>query len=696
MKKIFLIATCICRTFILSAQSGAANPVPFVIPNLQEWKGGYGQFTLQPSTAIVIEETSASQLLATAKILQKDLQLLTNNAPYPIRTGAPATGDIFLSLHATDTTLGQEGYLLTANPASLHISALHTRGLFWGTRTLLQVLEQDKQHLHFPSGTTKDYPRYAIRGFVLDDGRKFFSLDFLRQYVKLMAYYKMNDFHIHLNDNGFYKHFGKNWDSTYAAFRLQSDTYPNLTAKDGSYTKQEFRELQSLATSYGVNIVPEIDVPAHSLAFTHMRPEIGSKKFGMDHLDLDNPVTYQVIDSVFMEYLEGPDPVFSGPEVHIGTDEYDKSSAEQFRAFTDHYIRLVERYGKKARLWGALTHAKGNTPVKVKGVTMNVWYNGYADPVEMKKAGYDIISTPDGWLYIVPAAGYYYDYLNLPMLYKKWEPVQVGDVRFKDQDPQIKGGSFAVWNDVVGNGITQKDVHDRVFPAMQVLSQKMWRGTDTTQQYDVFAQKASAIGEGPGANMRGKVAGETDLVLDYDLRQGNSKDRSGNKRHIVKTVHSGNRKDGLQLNGGSSFAQTPVQEIGYNYTVAFTIKPDINNGPNATLFSSPGSTVKLKQQQTGKLGFSREGYDYVFDYVVPAGKWTTLAISGDHKGTRLYVDGKLLQSLNAQRISFAGTKDSMTKVQTLFFPLQNIGDTVHAFKGSIRDLKVWNVADKLK
>lgn len=123
---------------------------------------------------------------------------------------------------------------------------------------------------------------------------------------------------------------------------------------------------------------------------------------------------------------------------------------------------------------------------------MNVWYNGYADPKEMKKLGYNMTSTPDGWLYIVPAAGYYYDYLDLRDLFDKWEPVQVGDVRFPDGDPQIRGGSFAVWNDKVGNGITQKDVNDRVFPAMQILSQKMWRGTDSSITFSQFAKGAEA------------------------------------------------------------------------------------------------------------------------------------------------------------------------------------------------------------
>lgn len=106
------------------------------------------------------------------------------------------------------------------------------------------------------------------------------------------------------------------------AFRLESDTYPGLTAEDGYYTKREFIDLQKLAENLYVEIIPEIDAPAHTLAFTHYKPEIGSKEYGMDHLDLFNPETYKFMDGLFKEYLEGDEPVFRGKKVHIGTDEY--------------------------------------------------------------------------------------------------------------------------------------------------------------------------------------------------------------------------------------------------------------------------------------------------------------------------------------------------------------------------------------
>lgn len=651
----------LASTFLAEAQT-ATNDAPFVIPALREWHGGKGAFILKNNASIIIDPRYYELLLPKAKTFLADLQTLRTNTHFAIKKGIPGKGDIFFTLNMTDSSLKKEGYLLAINDF-VRVEAFDPVGVFWATRSLLQLLEQDRLHEAIPIGNAKDFPQFEVRGFVLDCGRKFFTMDFLRKYVRFMSYYKMNDFHIHLNDNGFKGFFGDNWDSTYSAFRLESKTYPNLTSKDGYYTRQEFIELQKLAEAYGVNIIPEIDVPAHSLAFAKAVPQIGSNKYGRDHLDLDNPLTYEVIDNVFKEYLQGPDPVFQGKEVHIGTDEYAKNEAEKFRAFTDHYIRFVESFGKKVRLWGALTHAAGTTPVKSENVTMNLWYNGYADPKEMLKQGYNGISTPDGWLYIVPAAGYYYDYLNTQKIYRKWTPSMIGNQVFAESDPRIRGGSFAVWNDHVSNGITEKDVHDRVFPAMQTLAVKMWDGTDTSVSYETFLALGKNLGEGPGLNMLGRIKGKDSLVWQYNKR--------------------------LALKGGSSHIETPYKEIGYGYTVSFVINPAKDNQDDAVLFSSPDAVVKLKQQSTGKLGFSREGYHYTFNYKVPSGVWTHIAITGNNKGTSLYVNGVLADKLEGNVKVFSNGK-KMTTVQTLYFPLQFIGDKHHAFKGTLNNVKVFN------
>ena len=140
MKKTFLITGLALGLFQGNAWSQTINPAPFVIPGLQEWQGGKGQFTLQPASAIVLEPASAQALSATAQVLQQDLLPLTNGVSLSIRTGTPSAGDIFLQLNSADTALGQEGYLVTAGKEVLQIAAPTTRGVFWGTRTLLHVL----------------------------------------------------------------------------------------------------------------------------------------------------------------------------------------------------------------------------------------------------------------------------------------------------------------------------------------------------------------------------------------------------------------------------------------------------------------------------------------------------------------------------------------------------------------------------
>ena len=168
---------------------------------------------------------------------------------------------------------------------------------------------------------------------MMDCGRKFIPMAYMRDLVKMMSYYKMNVLQVHLNDNGFKQFFGHDWNKTYAAFRLECETFPGLTARDGYYTKREFVDFQLDAAARCVEIIPEIDAPAHTLAFSHYKPELGSKEYGMDHLDLFNPETYTFMDALFKEYLEGEEPVFRGPRVHIGTDEYSNKKKDVVEKF---------------------------------------------------------------------------------------------------------------------------------------------------------------------------------------------------------------------------------------------------------------------------------------------------------------------------------------------------------------------------
>lgn len=646
MKSINQLLLILCMALTVTTGAYAAvNPKPFVIPELQEWKGSEGVFTPSSHSRIVYSPKNPD-LKRIAGAFAEDYNEMFGIKPEVV-AGKGEAGDFILAFRA-DKKLGKEGYTVKVTDR-VSISAPEEIGVYWATRTLLQMSEQSAQH-SLPKGVIRDFPEYPVRGFMLDCGRKFIPMAFLRDYVKMMAYYKMNTFQIHLNDNGFKQFFEHDWSKTYAAFRLESDTYPGLTARDGYYTKQEFIDLQILAEDNFVEIIPEIDAPAHTLAFTHYRPEIGSKEYGMDHLDLSNPDTYTFMDGLFREYLEGDSPVFRGKRVHIGTDEYSnakKDVVEKFRAFTDHYIRYVESFGKQACVWGALTHAKGDTPVKSENVIMNAWYNGYADPEDMIKQGYKLISIPDGMLYIVPAAGYYYDYLNIEKLYNEWTPAHIGKAVFEENHPAILGGMFAVWNDHAGNGISVKDIHHRVFPAMQTLAVKMWDGKKATLPFAAFNQERDVLSEAPGVNLSGRIKQEY-------------------KQAAVMPD-----------------SKLPLREIGYNYLVSFDVE-GADEVKGTELFRSPDAVFYLSDPIKGLLGFARDGYLNTFNYRVMPGEKVNIGISGDNRATRLLVNGKVIEELNIQKQYFNGGKDSMSYVRTLVFPLEKAGK----FKSKITNLKV--------
>ena len=660
---------CACMMFAAGTLQAEVNEMPFVIPELKTWTGAEGELVLSGTVCV---SDSNKELMRVAKAFAADYEEMFGKA-LVVKKGSPKAGDILFTLKK-DATLGNEGYRMNIGNY-VAVTAATPQGAFWATRTLLQLSEQYKA---LPKGETVDVPAYELRGFMVDVARKFMPIDYLNDLVKVMAYYKMNALQVHLNDNGFRQFFGNDWDKTPSAFRLESTQHPGLTAKDGHYTKQEFIDLQILGENNYVEVIPEIDVPAHSLAFVHYKPELGSKDYGMDHLDMFHPETYPFIDSVFREYLEGENPVFRGKKVNIGTDEYsnrDKKVVEKFREFTDHYIKFVESFGKQAMVWGALTHAKGETPVKSENVIMNIWHNPYAQPKDMKEHGYKLVSIPDGLVYIVPAAGYYYDYLNCYYLYNNWTPANIGGVQFEEGDPDILGGMFAVWNDHHGNGISTYDVHHRTYPALQTLAVKCWTAKATSLPYEQWDAKRWDLSEAPGVNWLGRL-GET-------------------KKSLVAKF--------AEVKAGETL---PYEEIGYDYTVSFKVT-GAKEEKGTNLFSSAHTNFYLSDPKEGKLGFERDGYLNTFNYRIPEGQTVELTIQGNNKMTRLLVDGKVREELgvktlyvmddrrkanyiscpNMKNVELYNTDgDKIHYQRTLVFPLRNAGN----FKSVVKELKIWN------
>ena len=193
----------------------AENSRPFVIPALQEWKGGDGYW--RSSCRLVLDPRYAAELNPVANTFAEDLAVMFGRK-YKVAEGVSAcSGDIFLTLAGKETEENREKYYLDVSDRMV-LTGATTQAVFWGTRTILQMMEQYDGAV--PQGVAVDWPNYPKRGFMLDVGRKFVPIGFLRDYVKIMSYYKMNCFQIHLNDNGFKKFYGNDWSQTPAAFRL--------------------------------------------------------------------------------------------------------------------------------------------------------------------------------------------------------------------------------------------------------------------------------------------------------------------------------------------------------------------------------------------------------------------------------------------------------------------------------------------
>ena len=484
---------------LLSPTLFFSNAAPPVVPALREWHGSSGNFVLGARSQIILDPAFADQLQATAQAFQQDLFSETGRG-LPVVVGSnPGSDNFFLTLQTRDSGIGAEGYLFDVD-ASVTLNALTPTGVFYGTRTILQILRAAPDHASIPKGYARDYPMYKERGFMLDVGRKFVPLDMLEDYVRLMSWYKFNDFQLHFNDNALNAGTKPDWQHEYAAFRLNSPAFPGLAARDGSYTEQQIRELEQVAAAYHVTITPEIDTPAHALALTQYRPKLASPKYSKEFLNLNNPATYTFVDSLWKTFL----PWFTAPQVNMGMDEYDPRDADKYRQYINHYDDLLRQAGKTARMWGSLSEMRSKVQVN-PDIVIEDWDNTWANPVDMARQGFQIINANDNLLYIVPHANYFHDFLDTRLLYTSWDPsifsLKDPALNLQPGDPHLLGATFAVWNDKLGNVVSDADITARIETALPVVGEKMWTGPTPDTSYAQFEDMVDQAGLAPNIQL---------------------------------------------------------------------------------------------------------------------------------------------------------------------------------------------------
>jgi hexosaminidase len=481
----------------LSAQA-AAGP-PQVVPALQQWTAGTGTYTFTGTSRVVTDTAYASQLATTAAVFTGDLRAQVGRAVSSVVGSASAVqaGDVFLTLGSTDAGLGTEGYRLTI-AASITIQAAADAGAFNGTRTVLQLLSHGPSA---PAGTARDWPVAKQRGLMVDNGRKYYSLIFLRNQVRQLAYLKQNVLHLHLSDD--------------QGFRVESTTHPEVVSAQ-HYTKAQMAELAAFAARYHVTIVPEIDMPSHLnavlAAHTDLRLVGADGTVNAGKLDISKAAARQLATDLVNEYL----PLFPGNVWHVGADEYlsqaqyanypqlvsyaqatygaGATGQDAFLGFVNSIDSIVRAAGKTLRMWNDGIFGAHNVTLR-SDIQIDYWSANGTSPAQFLAAGHQVLNSNDTYLYYV--------------LGKNWKPnpstiyTSFTASLFQDgssvpvSDPGFLGTSLSIWCDVP-SGETEAEVAAHIMPSEQALAQVTWGSPKPAPDYTGFQVLAAAVGQAPG------------------------------------------------------------------------------------------------------------------------------------------------------------------------------------------------------
>jgi hexosaminidase len=337
-------------------------PVPVELQILQA-----DSFTVDSATVIVVPSGDAE-----AERIGSFLSRLLGTTPawtprVPAAGGPPARGAIVLALDPSLDRLGAEGYELTVSAEQVRITAPRHAGLFYGVQTFRQLLPPEVEWaaafprpLRVPAARVTDYPRFEWRGAMLDVSRHFLQPRDVKRYIDLMALHKLNRLHLHLSDD-------QGW-------RIEIRSWPNLTLHGGStqvgggpggyYTQEEYAGIVAYASERYITIVPEIDIPGHTNAALSSYPELNcddvapplytGTTVGFSVLCVDRDVTYRFVDDVVREIAA----LTPGDFFHIGGDEVEKITHEQYKRFIERAEQIVHSHGKRMIGWGEIAPAR--------------------------------------------------------------------------------------------------------------------------------------------------------------------------------------------------------------------------------------------------------------------------------------------------------------------------------------------------
>lgn len=495
MRKILISVLMIAISSLVMAMDHVANYRVVPIPNSIEYLKGKA-FVLNNGTSIYynggermkrnaeflrryIEESIGMKLQVTNK-KSKDhqIQLLLNKD----------------SRKAHVAQLKTEAYSLIVNDKKVMIMGASEAGVFYGIQTLRKSLPLERGNATLPAVNIADEPRFEWRGMHLDCARHFFPVDFVKEFIDILALHNMNTFHWHLTDD-------QGW-------RLELKRHPELTKigavrsgtvignnsdvddgipYGGFYTQRQVREIVEYAKQRYIKVIPEIDVPGHAMAILAAHPELGctggpyqvGHKWGVynDVLCVGNPKTYDLMKDILDEVME----LFPSETIHIGGDETPTVRWEQCEKckvlaspqgyFTKQITAYLEQKGHHAVCWDE------SLEKDIDQQTMIMSWRGTKPGVKAAELGHDVIMTP--------LTHCYFDYYQTeksnyePSITGMWpisvekvyglEPV--ADSLSVEVRNHIKGVQANVWTEQIGSS---RVVEYMVLPRIGALSEVGW------------------------------------------------------------------------------------------------------------------------------------------------------------------------------------------------------------------------------
>ena len=424
------------------------NDFPLIpLPNFMEESGA--AFVIETKTVLNFDSQDQS-LINIAKQYKSIWELQTKMQL--IASDKRETSDSKIEL-IKDSIHSEEAYDLDISKKSIEIRASSSVGFYRALTTLAQLLSFQKLNSKpsfIPTGLIKDAPKYSYRGAMLDVSRHFFTIKEVKQYIDLLALYKINFLHLHLSDD-------QGW-------RIEIKSWPKLTTYGGQtevgggaggfYTQEDYKGLVAYAQDRFITIIPEIDIPGHTNAalasYAALNCDNKSPKLytgievGFSSLCIDKEITFEFLDDVIREISA----ITPGEYFHIGGDESHATKEADYVIFINRAQDIVEKYGKKVIGWDEIQSSK---------IKPNTIAQYWADAENVKGAirkGAKILMSPAKYAYLdmqydslSPYGLHWASYISIKRGYD-WIPEQLVDGIFEEN---IIGIEAPLWSETITN-----------------------------------------------------------------------------------------------------------------------------------------------------------------------------------------------------------------------------------------------------